>query len=213
MAVNAWLRRLLAGSRGRIVGELRRGPATISDLTERLDLSANAVRSHLAALERDALVAAEAAPAGTVGKPPLSYRLTEHAGTLTPKAYDALLDVVLTAARERVGAQRYGQILRDAAARIAGDGPSAPSFDARLADARRLLAALGAQIEIERRGDCVRLLGTDCPLSTVVGQHPELCALLAEVIGKRLGVPVAHCCDRASPLPRCCFEAVVQHRT
>jgi len=37
-----------------------------------------------------------------------------------------------------------------------------------------------------------------------------LCAVLAEVIGKRLGVPVAHCCDRSSALPRCCFEAVME---
>lgn len=207
--MNPWLRRLLAGSRGRIVDELRRGPATINDLTERLDLSPNAVRNHLAALERDALVTVESAAAGAVGKPPQRYRLSAQAGTLTPKAYDALLSVVLTAARERVGAQRYAQILGDAAQRIAGDAPASGSFDARLADARRLLAALGAVVDVELHGDRLRLTGTDCPLTTVVGSHPELCAVLADVIGKRLGAPVAHCCDRSGALPRCCFEAAV----
>jgi len=210
MAVNEWLRRLLAGSRGRIVAELRRTPATIAELSERLELSANAVRSQLAALERDQLVAAEPVQTATVGKPPLRYHLTDQVGTLTPKAYDAMLDVVLTVARERVGPQRYGQILRDAAERIAGDAPVEGSFDARLADTRKLLAALGAQVDVQRVGGKLRMTGTDCPLSSVVGSHPELCAVLAEVIGKRLGVAVAHCCDRSTPLPRCCFEATLQ---
>lgn len=207
--MNPWLRRLLAGSRGRIVAELRRGPVTINELTERLDLSANAVRSHLAALERDALVTVESMPAGTVGKPPQRYRLSAQAGTLTPKAYDALLGIVLGAARERVGAYVYADILRDTAQRLAGDAPAKGSFDARLADTRRLLAALGAAVEVELHGERLRLTGVDCPLTTVVGSHPELCGVLADVIGRRLGTPVEHCCDRSGALPRCCFEASV----
>jgi predicted ArsR family transcriptional regulator len=210
MPVNQWIRRLLSGTRGRIVADLRRGPATISELSERLELSANAVRSQLAALERDHLITAETAAPSSVGKPPLLYRLTEQVHSLTPKAYDAMLDVVLTAARERVGPQRYGQILRDTAARLAGDKPAEGTFETRLANTRTLLAGLGPTVEVERVGNKLRMLGTDCPLSSVVGTHPELCAVLAEVIGKRLGVAVAHCCDRSSALPRCCFEAVLE---
>jgi len=210
--VNHWFRRLLAGSRGRIVAELRRAPATINELSERLGLSANALRSHLAGLERDHLVVTEPVPAAGVGKPPLRYRLTEHVSSLTPKAYDAVLDVLLTVARERVGPQRYGQILHDAAQRIAGQQPVNGSFETRLADARKLLGALGAHVDVQRVGNKVRLLGTDCPLSSVVGSHPELCGMLAEVLGQRLGVAVAHCCDRSSPLPRCCFEASIERR-
>jgi len=213
MAANHWIHRLLAGSRGRVVAELRRGPATINELTERLGLSTNAVRSQLAALERDHLVAAEPMQPSSVGKPPLRYRITEDVASLTPKAYDAMLDIVLTAARERVGPQRYGQILRDAAQRIAGDHAPQGSFEARLADTRKLLASLGANVDVERSGNKLRLLGTDCPLSSVVGTHPELCAVLAQVIGKRLGVAVAHCCDRSSALPRCCFEAALDRRS
>ena len=213
MPINRWISRLLSGSRGRIVADLRRGPATISDLSERLQLSANAVRTQLAALERDRLVVSEAAAPSSVGKPPLRYRLTEDVSVLTPKAYDTLLDVVLTAARERVGPQRYGQILRDTAQRLAGDRPAEGAFEARLASTRKLLASLGAQVEVERAGNKLRMLGTDCPLSSVVGTHPELCAVRAEVIGKRLGVAGAHCCDRSAPLPRCCFEAVLERRS
>ena len=210
MARNQWVSRLLASTRGSILDELRRGPATVNELSERLQLSANAVRSHLAALERDRLVTWDQRERQGVGKPAHSYKLTADANTLTPKAYDAMLDVVLAAARERVGAKGYAQILKGAADRLAGgEGPKAAAFAARLADTKKLLASVGAEVEVERRGNKLRLRGTDCPLASMVATHPELCGVLAGVIARRLGVAVTDCCDRTATLPRCCFEAIV----
>ena len=210
MARNQWVGRLLAGTRGRILEELRRGAASVSELAARLELSPNAVRSHLAALERDRLVAWDQRERRGVGKPAHAYRLTQDANTLTPKAYDAMLDVVLAAARERAGARGYAAILRDAAERLAGEGAKAKTFAARLADCRALLASVGAEVEVERSGNTLRLRGADCPLASMVAAHPELCGVLAAVIARRLGVTVKERCDRASTLPRCCFEAVIE---
>lgn len=210
MAKNQWLRRLLAGTRGRVLAELRHGPATVSALTERLAISANAVRSHLAALERDGLVVPEQLQRQSVGKPAHQYRLTSDAQTLTPKAYDTMLDVVLTSARERAGADVYAAILDRTADRLAGPAHAPDTtLEARLADAKTLLATLGADVVIERRGNTVRLRGADCPLASMVVPHPELCGVLADVIARRLGVAVNDCCDRSQALPRCCFEAIV----
>ena len=207
---NHWIRRLLAGTRGRILAELRRGPATVNELTDRLAISANAVRSHLAALERDGIVALEPLPRRGVGKPAHQYRLTSEAQSLTPKAYDTMLDVVLTSARERAGAEGYAQILESAADKLAGgERRDGASIETRLADTKALLAKVGADVEIERRGNKVRLRGAECPLASMVGAHPELCGVLAEVIARRLGVAVNDCCDRSAALPRCCFEAIV----
>jgi predicted ArsR family transcriptional regulator len=210
VAKNQWVGRLLASTRGRILDELRRGPATVNDLSVRLALSANAVRSHLMALERDRLVAWDQREPQGVGKPAHAYRLTQDANTLTPKAYDAMLDVVLAAARERAGAKGYAEILKGAAERLAGEGAKAKTFAARLADCKALLASVGADVEVERAGNTIRLRGTDCPLASMVGAHPELCGVLAAVIARRLGVAVKERCDRASALPRCCFEAVIE---
>ena len=205
-----WLRRLLAGSRGRILAQLRREPATINELTARLTLSPNAVRSHLAALERDGIVVPEPRRGAGVGKPAHVYRLTAEAQALTPKAYDALLGVVLDAARDRTGPDGYAAILRGAVDRLAGEPhPASASFEARLADTRAVLAAVGANVEVERDGNTVRLRGTDCPLASMVPTHPELCGVLAGVIARRLGVAVNDCCDRGATLPRCCFEATL----
>jgi predicted ArsR family transcriptional regulator len=211
MANNQWMRRLLASTRGRILGELRLAPATVVDLSERLALSPNAVRSHLAALERDGIVVLEQRQRQGVGKPAHVYRLTAEAHALTPKAYDAMLDVVLDAARERAGAGGYAEILESAADRLAGGKPSSEaSFDQRLADTQALLATVGANVEVERAGNKVRLRGTDCPLASMVVAHPELCGVLAGVIARRLGVAVNDCCDRGATLPRCCFEAIAE---
>jgi predicted ArsR family transcriptional regulator len=209
VARNKWLGRLLAGSRGRVLAHLRTAPATVGELSEALALSANAVRSHLAALERDGLVEVQPVPRGSVGKPAHEYRLTSDASALTPKAYDAMLDVVLGAARDRAGAQGYAQIMKTVAARLAAGAPAKGSLAARLADTQALLASLGAAVEVERSGRKLRLTGSDCPLSGVVASHPELCSVLADVVARRLGVPVRDCCDRTAPLPRCCFEALV----
>lgn len=207
---NHWIRRLLAGTRGRILAELRRSPATVNELTDRLAVSANAVRSHLAALERDGIVVIEPLPRHGVGKPAHQYRLTSEAQSLTPKAYDTMLDVVLTSARERTGAEGYAQILESAADRLAGgEHRDGASFETRLADTKALLATLGADVEVERRGNKVRMRGADCPLASMVAAHPELCGVLAAVIARRLGVAVNDCCDRSAALPRCCFEAIV----
>ena len=209
MARNQWFSRLLAGTRGRLLARLRRAPATIAELTHDLTLSANAVRSHLNALGRDGLVEMQPMPRKGAGKPAHQFRLTAGAATLTPKAYDTLLDTVLVVARERAGSRGYAQILKAAAAKIAGHPAAKAEFNVRLADTKALLATIGAEVEIRRRSDKLRLLGTDCPLASIVGAHPELCGVLADVIGRRLGVPVKECCDRSSPLPRCCFEAHV----
>ena len=210
MASNRWFRRLLSGTRGRIVAELRRGPATISELTTRLAMSPNAVRSHLAALERDDLVTMERASRQGVGKPAHRYRLSSEVHSLTPKAYDTMLDVVLTAARDSAGASGYADILHNAAARLAANGlPAHANLDTRLEHTRALLAKIGAEVEVERSGDRLRLRGVDCPLATMVCAHPELCGVLADVIGRQLGVAVHERCERSSPLPRCCFEAIV----
>jgi DeoR family suf operon transcriptional repressor len=210
MATNGWLQRLLKSSRGRIVAELRRGPATISELVERLELSANAVRSHIAALESDGVIAIDEPVRGGVGKPANVYRLTSSASTLTPKAYDAMLATVLEATRERVGNRGYEAILNDVAGKLAGVEPPSGTFDERLRGARKLLAQIGANVEVQRSGNTVRLRGSDCPLASLVGVHPELCSVVAKVIARRLGTPVRDCCNRSEDLPRCCFETIVE---
>jgi len=205
MPQNRWFGRILAGTRGQIAARLRSGPATIGELVGLLGLSANAVRSHLSALERDGLVEQGVRRQG-VGKPAHVYRLTGEAASLRPKAYDLVLGALLQSLRESAGEAAYNASLDAVARQLAGNVVNVP-FEARLAGTLELLAALGADVAVERREDSIELLGSDCPLSQLVGPHPELCRLIANVVSRRLGTEVAECCDRASELPRCRFRA------
>jgi predicted ArsR family transcriptional regulator len=53
MQPSRWIERLLASTRGEIIALLRR---SVGEMAEELKLTDNAIRSHLAALERDGLV-------------------------------------------------------------------------------------------------------------------------------------------------------------
>jgi predicted ArsR family transcriptional regulator len=160
--------------------------------------------------ESDGVIAIDEPVRGGVGKPANVYRLTSSASTLTPKAYDAMLATVLEATRERVGNRGYEAILNNVAGKLAGDDPPSGTFDERLRGARKLLAQIGANVEVQRSGNTVRLRGSDCPLASLVSVHPELCSVVAKVIARRLGTPVRDCCNRSEELPRCCFETIVE---
>ena len=56
MKDSAWRKRLLQSTRGKILAILRTGERTVNDLAAELELTDNAVRAHLASLERDGLI-------------------------------------------------------------------------------------------------------------------------------------------------------------
>src|SRR5436190_23983183 len=82
--------RFLASTRGRIITLLRKSSRTVDELAQALGLTDNAVRAHLAALERDGLVQQHSERRGS-GKPSSVYDLASAAEDLFPKSYDQLL--------------------------------------------------------------------------------------------------------------------------
>jgi len=67
--------RFLESTRGRIVTLLRRNNHTVEELAQELALTDNAVRAHLATLERDGIVQQRGVRRGS-GKPSYVYDLT-----------------------------------------------------------------------------------------------------------------------------------------
>src|SRR6267378_182914 len=86
--------RFLESTRGRIVSLLRGENLTVNELTEKLQLTDNAVRAHLLTLERDGLVKQSGVRRG-VRKPHFAYKLTHDAEQLFPKAYHLLLNALI----------------------------------------------------------------------------------------------------------------------
>src|SRR5690348_4696322 len=93
--------RFLTSTRGQIITLLRRDAHTVDELAQALGLTDNAVRDHLAALERDGIVQQRGVRRGS-RKPSSVYDLTPAAEQLFPKAYDPVLQQLLEVLDERL---------------------------------------------------------------------------------------------------------------
>jgi predicted ArsR family transcriptional regulator len=183
---------------------LRRGVATVEELARELGLTDNAVRSHLAALERDGLVAQSGVRRGA-GKPAYTYALTPDAERLFPRAYGALLRLMLDVLAERLPPDALHELLREMGHRLAArQSPSTGELRARVDDAVVLLGELGGLAEVEERDGGYVILGCSCPLAAAVEGHPETCLLAEALLAEVIGAPVHQTCDTQGL--RCRFE-------
>lgn len=206
MQGSQWIERLLTSTRGQIIGLLRRSSATVGDLAASLGLTDNAVRSHLAAMERDGLVEQRRGPVRGVGKPASVYALTPAADTLLPKAYAPVLGVLLDTLGERLGRDALAELLREVGRRAAaGRAGQTEDVRMRIEAAYGVLGELGGVAEIEEGADAVQIRGFSCPLAALVPAHPEVCQLAEALLTEIVGVPVTEQCDKATP-PRCRFH-------
>ncbi len=202
-----WDRRFFESRRGRIVTLLRRSGRTVEELARELDLTDNGVRSHLAILERDGIVRQQ----GSVrhsggGKPAYVYELTPEAEDLFPKAYESVLEELLSVLAERLGPEESEALLRAVGRRMA-EGQAVPTdgVRTRLEAAVAMLNELGGLAELEERDGVLVIRGYSCPLTAVTPDHPEVCRLAETLLTELVGVPIDEHCDRGTK-PRCCFK-------
>ena len=190
MASARWEKRFLESTRGRIVGLLRRTSRTVDELAAALDLTDNAVRAHIATLERDGLVEQRGVRRGT-SKPAFAYDLTAEAEQLFPKAYGPVLAHLLTLLTEQLGAEAVDDLLRTVGRRIASEQPqTGASIELRLDLAAHLLTDLGGLAEYEVMEDQIVIRGYSCPLTVVAPDHPAVCHLAEALVSEITGVPM-----------------------
>lgn len=199
-------KRFFESTRGRIVTLLRSSPKTVNDLSAELGLTDNAVRAHLLSLERDGLIILSGTQPGT-RKPHFAYKLTEDAEHLFPKAYDVLLNELITVLKTRLDSRTLEEVLKQVGYALASAQakPSGPKSNTGLEKALSTLEALGGAPHIESGQDRVVISSESCPLAAVVAVHPEVCGLAEALLSEILGSPVEEKCDRNGP-PRCRFE-------
>lgn len=181
----------------------------MAELAEALRLTDNAVRAHLATLERDGLVRQGRERPG-FRKPHFSYELTVEGEELFPKAYGPLLDRILAQFKERFSSAQLEAVLREVGRRLGGSSrvSHANALEERLEQAIKVLASLGGQARIEREDGKVFIRGAGCPLSDVTANHAEMCRLVEALLGQIIDLPVHESCQRG-PSPHCCFEVEV----
>jgi predicted ArsR family transcriptional regulator len=189
-----------------VLSLLRWGPRTVAELAASVGLTDNGVRTHLAALERDGLVRQEGVRR-TGGKPSYVYELTPDADALFPKGYASVLSEILAYVREKSGSDGLKDFVRAVAARATRNLPQAAPADlrTRVDAAVSVLAELGGVAEVVENERTIDIRGYSCPLSSVVKENPETCALAEELVRSIVGADVEECCDRAGT-PRCAFS-------
>ncbi|HJT26084.1 MAG TPA: ArsR family transcriptional regulator [Pyrinomonadaceae bacterium] len=197
-------KRFFDSTRGQIVTLLRTAPCTVEELAGKLNLTDNAVRAHLATLERDGLVRQSGLRRGP-RKPHFTYVLTEEADRLFPKAYDALLNQLIAVLKTRLEPEEIEDVLREVGRALAADAPASASLESRVQTALRVLEAIGGAAEVEQQGDKLVIVSGGCPLAAAVSVHPEVCRLAETLVAEIVKVPVEERCDR-SGRPKCRFE-------
>lgn len=206
MEANRGNERFFASTRGRVVTLLRRKRHTVDELAGELELTDNAIRAHLAALERDGLVGQGELRRGGVGKPSFTYELTPEAERLFPKAYGVLLQQLLGVLAERLPRDVVADALREVGHRVAaGEAPAPGDLGDRVERALTLLGNMGGLAEMTEDENGYVIEGCSCPLATVVEGHPDTCLLAESLLTDLVGAPVHKACDPGPP-PHCRFE-------
>jgi len=197
--------RFFESTRGRIVSLLRGETLTVNELTEKLQLTDNAVRAHLLTLERDGLIKQSGVRRG-FRKPHFAYQLTHDAEGLFPKAYDLLLNALINVLKDRLDPKAIAEVLREVGRSLAaGQASVKSSLESRARAAVKALEALGGSARIEKEETKLIIRSGSCPLAAAVSEHPEVCQLAEALMTEIVGVPVQEHCDRDGP-PKCRFE-------
>ncbi|HEX2910857.1 MAG TPA: ArsR family transcriptional regulator [Chloroflexia bacterium] len=204
MAATRLDNKFFASTRGQIILLLRRTTRTVEELAQILGLTDNAVRAHLAALERDGLIEQSGSKRGS-GKPAFTYDLSAEAESLFPKPYSVVLGSLLDVLSEEMPPQKLENLLKATAQRLA-EAYKKPTgnIPARLEAGTRLLNELGGLAELKETEGNYIIRGFSCPLAAVVTGHPQLCKLAETLLNEYTGLPLQENCERNDRL-NCTF--------
>jgi predicted ArsR family transcriptional regulator len=208
MTATGFSKRFLETTRGQIVALLRRGSRTVEELARAIGLTDNAVRAHLAILERDGLVRPVGVRRGPgAGKPATLYELHPEAEPLFSRAYAPVLRAMLDVIAERLPEAQVEAMMRDVGRQLAAEFGRDVTGDlhARVHAAAALLGALGGEAYVEKGDDTLQLRGYGCPLSAAVTPRAEVCRAVEALLSEVIGVAVREHCDRGER-PKCCFQ-------
>ncbi len=200
-----WLQRLTGDTRAELLHLLRRARHTITSLAEALGLTDNAVRTHVAALERDGIVKHVGTQRDTGGKPARVYTLTNEGEELFPKAYALVLGGLVEEIARADSREHAVELLRAVGRMVAVRVPATGGNEARVQAAAAALRGLGGDVEVRPTEQGWHLQGYGCPLSAVTAAHPEVCALAQALVEEITGGQVTECCEREDR-PRCGFR-------
>jgi len=184
----------LSDAKRRLVDLLKRlGPSSAARLARELDLTAVAVRQHLAALEEAGLVSAAApSPAGARGRPSARWTLTDEAARLFPDSHGELTVGLLDAMRDAFGEKGLERVVRARGdrqvERYREHIPRSASLAKRVEALAARRTAEGYLAEVVREKPGVYLLiEHHCPICEAARSCQRLCGSELDVFRAALG--------------------------
>jgi predicted ArsR family transcriptional regulator len=202
-----WRERLFKSTRGKILELLRTRERTVNELAEELQLTDNAVRAHLASLERDKLVSQSGMRPG-VRKPHATYALGAEAEQLFPKAYGRLVSLLMSIFSRQIEPRNLRAGMRAAGRVVAQEHLhelKGKTRQQRIDAALRILKELGGAAAFREKDGKHFIYGNGCPLAAATADHPEACLLAESLLTTVIGSPVKERCIRGEA-PSCRFE-------
>ena len=192
------------GTAGQLAGLLRVRGQTVDELAATLGLTGNAVRLHLARLERDGLVHRVGLRPG-VSRPAVVYALTPECELLYSRAYVPVLTQLLHVLATKLGRARFDMILREVGRELMASRPRpAGTLQRRAEQGSALLNELGGLSHVARERGRLVIRGDSCPLAAATRDHPEACNAVESLLTECVGAPARSCCERENGM-RCCF--------
>jgi predicted ArsR family transcriptional regulator len=192
-------------TRGRIVAILRRGWRSVDEIATVLGLTDNAVRAHIASLERDGVVAATGERRdGSVGKPATLYGVAAKAQTMFSSAYAPALSAVIAELASRHSGKELESVLRGAGRRLAK--PASGTFAERVGSAAALLTELGGDADLVKTEGGYEIQGHGCALGETVNCCAGTCCMVEQLLVEVTGGEVHEQCDRSQNPPQCAFR-------
>lgn len=204
--MDGWTTRFFKSTRGKVVELLRRRSASVSDLASELDLTDNAVRAHLATLERDGLIE-QAGSRSSARRPETLYGLSTSAEGLFPKSYHTLLNSLMDALAEDHSSEDIKRILRRAGEKMVGDKADElhdKDLRTRIDVAASLVENIGGLAEIHESPESYTIAGFSCPFGQAVCHDRNVCLVIESMLTTLTGQEVQEQCDR-SDRPKCNF--------
>ena len=202
-----WRERLFKSTRGKILELVRTEERTVNDLADALRLTDNAVRAHLASLERDRLIAQSGMKPG-LRKPHVTYTLGPEAEHLFPKAYGRLVSLLMSIFSRQIKPRNLRAGMRAAGRSVAHEHLrelQGKTRGQRIDAALGILKELGGSASFREEDGKHFIYGNGCPIAAATANHPEACLLAESLLTEIIGSPVKECCIRG-PTPSCRFE-------
>ena len=196
-------------TRGRIVQSLKRHRTrTAMELSAEQGVTPNAVRQHLARLERDGLVTSRAQRRGRT-KPTLLYSLTAEGDGLFPQRYPLLLNAVLDELASNGGSENVARVFQNIGRRSAARHAkrfAGKDLGQRVAELADFLRERGVMAEHGVSPNGFVLREYNCPFRDTVASHPEVCSVVHTLMEELLPVKPRQVTSIARGDDRCEFE-------